>query len=216
MSSSDSECSVVEPVVKKVKCTGAFKYKTKFSEAWKQTWPFISSVACDPHCFKYNLCDKTLSSGHQEIADVKDHIATQSHQKLAKSMKSQQKLHFTSNPLKDKICCSYYICHIKSVKLSSLHWVLWNFMPPIKNSWIDSCFHAFDLETNVTKVWLHSYSDSKALSKTCAKPYILFYCIDHSCRSESNQLHGGTQYSICCLRSFNTINPWHISWQPDC
>ena len=113
-------------------------------------------------------------------------------------MKSQQKLHFTSNPLKDKICCSYYICHIKSVKLSSLHWVLWNFMPPIKNSWIDSCFHAFDLETNVTKVWLHSYSDSKALSKTCAKPYILFYCIDNSCRSESNQLHGGTQYSICC------------------
>jgi len=49
MSSSDSECSIVEPVVKKAKFTGAFKYNTKFSEAWKRTWPFISSVARDPH-----------------------------------------------------------------------------------------------------------------------------------------------------------------------
>ena len=80
MGSSDSECSIVEPVVKKAKFTGAFKYKTKSSEAWKWTWPFISSVARDPHCFK---CDKTLSCGHQGIADVKDHKATQNHQKLA-------------------------------------------------------------------------------------------------------------------------------------
>ena len=103
MASSDIECSVVEPVTKKAKYTGAYKYKTKFSESWKWTWPFISSVACDPYRFRCNLCDKSLSCGHQGIADVKDHIATQSHQKLAKSMESQQKLCFTSNSLKDKV-----------------------------------------------------------------------------------------------------------------
>ena len=101
--SSDSECSILEPAVKKAKFTGAFKYKTKFSEAWKRTWPFISSVAHDPYRFRCNLCDKSLSCGHQGITDVKDHISTQSHQRLAKSMESQPKLSFSANPLKDKV-----------------------------------------------------------------------------------------------------------------
>ena len=32
------------------------------------------------------MCDKSLTCGHQGIADVKDHNGTQSHQKLAKSL----------------------------------------------------------------------------------------------------------------------------------
>ena len=85
-SKSDSDSSLAKPVLKKSKFSGAFKYKTKFSEEWKRTWPFVSAVPGDPHHFRCNVCDKSLTCGHQGIADVKDHISTQSHQKLAKSL----------------------------------------------------------------------------------------------------------------------------------
>jgi len=45
-----------------------------------------------------------LSCGRQGGADVKDHIAIQSHQKLEKSLATQPKLSFRSaDPLEDKV-----------------------------------------------------------------------------------------------------------------
>jgi len=38
---SDSEAG---PPQKKAKFTGVFKYKTKFSNEWKKTWPFVAAV----------------------------------------------------------------------------------------------------------------------------------------------------------------------------
>ncbi len=106
---SDSDCdSLAEPVPKKTKFSGAFVYKTKFSEEWKKTWPFVSSVAGDPHSFRCNICAKTLKCGHQGAADVKDHIAAQGHRKLAKTLATQPKLTWPfANPLRDKVRPQY-------------------------------------------------------------------------------------------------------------
>ena len=106
-----SECEYAEPSTKKTKFTGSFLYKTKFSEEWKKTWPFVSAVPGSPHSFRCNLCAKNLSCGHQGVADVKDHVARQSHQKLAKTLATQPKLTFTYvDPLQDKICFVVYAC----------------------------------------------------------------------------------------------------------
>ena len=102
----DSDCtSLTEPSpAKKTKLTGAFRYKTSFCEEWKKTWPFVSSVPGNPYSFRCNVCDKKLSCGHQGAADVKDHVATQSHQKLAKLLATQPKLSFpAADPLQDKV-----------------------------------------------------------------------------------------------------------------
>ena len=101
----DSDCELAEPAAKKkTKFTGSFLYKTKFSEEWKKTWPFVSAVPGNPHQFRCNVCAKNLSCGHQGVADVKDHIASQSHQKLAKTLATQPRLTFTSaDPLQDKV-----------------------------------------------------------------------------------------------------------------
>ena len=101
---SEENDSEARPAQKKAKITGTFKYKTKFSNEWKKTWPFVAAVPGNPHSFRCNVCAKNLSCGHQGAADVKDHIATQNHQKLAKSLATQPKLSFRSaNPLEDKV-----------------------------------------------------------------------------------------------------------------
>lgn len=81
------------------------KYKTSFSQEWKKTWPFLTSVPGKPHFFRCNVCDKKLSCAHQGVSDVKDHIATKSHQRLAKALETQPKLPFgrSSDPLQDKV-----------------------------------------------------------------------------------------------------------------
>ena len=79
-------------------------YKTSFSEEWRKTWPFLKSVPGDSHSFRCTICDKKLSCGHQGISDVKDHVATQSHQKLAKVLATQPKISYPSAaPLQDKV-----------------------------------------------------------------------------------------------------------------
>ena len=67
------------PVSKKVKFTGAFKYKTSFSLEWKKTWSFLLSLLGNPHMFHCTICSKNLSCAHQGATDVKDHIATKMH-----------------------------------------------------------------------------------------------------------------------------------------
>ena len=96
-SSLEAEADVLADNVasaKKTKYTGAFKYKTKFSPDWKKTWPFLSSLAGNPHQFRCNICAKVLGCVHQGIAYVKGHIAKQSHQRLAKESSSQTNLSF--------------------------------------------------------------------------------------------------------------------------
>ena len=89
---------------KRTKFMGACKYRSSFSREWTKTWPFVSSVPGNPHMFTCNVCRKTLSCAHQGIADVKDHVATQSHKKLAKVLANQPKLSFpSSDPLKNRV-----------------------------------------------------------------------------------------------------------------
>ena len=105
----DSE-SVGPSAKKKTKFSGSFLYKTKFSEEWKKTWPFVSAVPGSSHTFRCTVCAKNLSCGHQGVADVKDHIASQSHQKLAKTLGNQPKLSFApADPLQDKVSSSKFL-----------------------------------------------------------------------------------------------------------
>ena len=85
----DTDSDGREPSSKRSKTTkfsGAFQYKTKFNKIWQNEWPFVSPVPGNQHSFMCTICSKTLSCGHQGAADIRDHISTQSHQKLAKSI----------------------------------------------------------------------------------------------------------------------------------
>ena len=91
------ECAEPLPKLQKTsKYAGAFKYKSKFSVQWKTKWAFLAAVPGNPHSFRCNVCNKSLSCQHQGIADVKAHIATKSHQKNAKAVASQPRLNFRS------------------------------------------------------------------------------------------------------------------------
>ena len=59
----DTDFESAEPSAKKkkTKFIGSFLYKTKFSEEWKKTWPFVSAVPGSPHTFRCNVCAKNLS-----------------------------------------------------------------------------------------------------------------------------------------------------------
>ena len=93
-----------EPFPKRVRFCGAFQYKTKFNKDWQRKWPFVLPVPGSPHSFKCSVCSKTLSCGHQGVADVRDHISTRSHLLLAKGMATQSRLSFApSNQLADKV-----------------------------------------------------------------------------------------------------------------
>jgi len=90
---------------KKSKYSGAFKYKTKFSKEWTKTWPFISAVPGDSYSARCNVCAKTVSIAHQGAADIRSHVRSQAHSKLAKVAAALPKLSFvSSNPLADKVC----------------------------------------------------------------------------------------------------------------
>ena len=93
---------------KKTKLAGTFRYSTSFSAEWRKTWAFVSAVPGNPNCFRCNVGNKKLSCAHQGVSDVKDHVATQGHQKLAKTLVTQPKLSFPSaDPLRDNV--SYFI-----------------------------------------------------------------------------------------------------------
>lgn len=89
----------------KLKYSGAYMYKTRFSKDWTMTWSFITAVPGDQHSFRCTLCSKTLSCGHQGISDVKTHIAGKNHQRIGSQMSKQSQLSFASrtDPLSDKV-----------------------------------------------------------------------------------------------------------------
>lgn len=110
---SDTDDESLEPASKKkkTKFTGSFMYKTRFSGEWKKKWPFVSAVPGNPHSFRCNVCAKNISCGHQGAADVKSHVDSQTHQKLAKTVATQSKLSFTSaDPLQDKVSSKFLFC----------------------------------------------------------------------------------------------------------
>ena len=86
----------------KLKYSGAYKYKTRFSKDWTKTWSFLTAVPGDQHSF---WCSKTLSCSHQGISDVKTHIAGNIHQRIGSQMSKQSQLSFASkiDPLSDKV-----------------------------------------------------------------------------------------------------------------
>ena len=89
---------------KKSKYLGAFKYKTSFNKEWTKTWPFIAAVVGDPYKVRCNVCDKTVSIAHQGAADIRSHIQSQAHTKLAKVAATQPRLVFPSTSgLADKV-----------------------------------------------------------------------------------------------------------------
>lgn len=89
----------------KLKYSGAYKYKTRFSTDWTKTWSFITAVPGDQHSFRCTLCSKTLSCSHQGISDVKTHIARKTHQRIGSQMSKQSQLSFASrmDPLSNKV-----------------------------------------------------------------------------------------------------------------
>ena len=91
-------------VMEKSRFSGAFMYKTKFSKEWTKTWPFISAVPGDPFIARCNVCAKTVSISHQGAADMRSHVRSKSHTKLAKAAATQSKLSFASpNPLAESV-----------------------------------------------------------------------------------------------------------------
>ena len=91
------------PINKKAKFAGSFKYKCCFSREWKKVWPFVSAVPESARMFRCNVCLKNLSCAHQGAKDVKEHVATKMHQRLAKAAEKQPKLVFHSDPLGEKV-----------------------------------------------------------------------------------------------------------------
>ena len=88
------------------KYSGAFKYKTKFNKEWTKSWPFIAAVQGDPYSARCNVCAKMVNITHHGAADIRSHVWSQAHSKLAKVVVTQPKLSFTalSSPLADKVC----------------------------------------------------------------------------------------------------------------
>ena len=107
----EQRISIDESCRKRKRVCEAFQYKSRFKNEWKKQWPFISSVSGSPYCFRCNVCNKELSCSHQGVKDIKDHIATQKHQQLAKSLPTQQRLNFMSaaDPLQDKVSTSIIV-----------------------------------------------------------------------------------------------------------
>ena len=97
--------SVAKKAKRKLKYSGAYKYKSSFSKDWTKTWSFITAVPGDQHSFQCTLCSKTLSCSHQGVSDVKTHIAGKTHQRIGSQMSKQSQLSFASrtNPLSDKV-----------------------------------------------------------------------------------------------------------------
>ena len=88
------------------KYSGAFKYKTKFNKEWTKTWPFIAGIPEDPYSARCNVCAKSISVAHQGSADIRSHIQSQSHAKLAKGVATQPRPSFPSMANADKVSCT--------------------------------------------------------------------------------------------------------------
>lgn len=74
----------------KSKFQGSYQYKSHFSNTWTKQWPFIIESINTSTCFTCSICQRTLSCAKQGIKDVKQHIATNLHQKNVKQAKSQK------------------------------------------------------------------------------------------------------------------------------
>ena len=86
---SGSESDPCPVIAKKAKFAGAAKYKTRFKPEWVKRWPFLTLVRADKSRYHCNICNKTLSCGHQGETDVKRHISSESHTALTKAQTRQ-------------------------------------------------------------------------------------------------------------------------------
>ena len=73
---------------RKLTHSGEAKYQSKFKSEWCKDYP-IRAVPNDQHSFFCIPCKKTIRCGHQGLKDVKDHCATETHNKLFKVTKLQ-------------------------------------------------------------------------------------------------------------------------------
>ena len=76
------------PKKKKPKHVGAARYRTKFRNKWRRTYP-VNAVRNDPYSFHSISCMKNVKCDHQGIEDVKDHCETEWHKKREKEIKTQ-------------------------------------------------------------------------------------------------------------------------------
>ncbi|CAB4030187.1 methyltransferase 15 [Paramuricea clavata] len=67
------------------KDSGAAKYRSKFSTAWKKQYPFINEVRTDKHSFYCTICKHNVKYGHMGLSDVQQHLTTSMHQRYAKT-----------------------------------------------------------------------------------------------------------------------------------
>ena len=81
---------------------------------------YICRFTCTCTC---NIRWKSLSCAHQSVADVKDNVATQSHQKSAKVFATQQNLTFPSaDQLKDRVSSEFF--SIRAHKIQFIAYLL--------------------------------------------------------------------------------------------
>ena len=81
---------------------GATKYKTKFNNAWTETYP-IHKVYGEIYKFFCIPCSEKLSCDHQGIKDVASHCKSESHQTSKKQASLTQFLPQHASPFKKKV-----------------------------------------------------------------------------------------------------------------
>lgn len=66
--------------------------KTKFNEKWKETYPWVDSVANDVHKVYCKLCKSSFSIATKGQGRLTEHIATDEHRKAERAAASSHTL----------------------------------------------------------------------------------------------------------------------------
>jgi len=66
-------------------------YKSSFKAEWMNDYP-ITRANCNKHAFYCVPCKKTISCGHQGLADVQRHVQSGSHISLARTLHDNRKV----------------------------------------------------------------------------------------------------------------------------
>jgi len=66
-------------------------YKSSFKAEWMNDYP-ITRANCNKHAFYCVPCKKTISCGHQGLADVQRHVQSGSHISLARALHDNRKV----------------------------------------------------------------------------------------------------------------------------
>ena len=108
LSSEDSEVDSERedrPPASKRKYQGSATYSTRYDCKWRGEYPCIEAIKGDPYSFFCSTCSKKVSCKHMGIGDIKRHVDTASHKRMAMTMEHQSKLTFvfSRDPIRQKV-----------------------------------------------------------------------------------------------------------------